>query len=223
MAFDWCEANYVHSPSVAEACNTLSSGAFAAVAYWLLYQSPRKIPLSFILLLGSLSVASGAYHAQLTDITQLLDEVLIVVFILRLLREVRCLFTLEAGIFLSVVLPCMVWRNDLSAFAMMATCAPLMYRLCLVANRAVTAHPKITTVTVYHLTQCLSCTSFACGCWLTEKYCYYLMQDCTLCGMLHSCWHVSISKALFHITNFAVVVNVSLQHKQITSWDSAEL
>jgi dihydroceramidase len=87
---DWCEANYVHSPYVAEWFNTLSCipMLFIGLAGWVLHaRLELRIKLAFASI-GIIGAGSIAFHGTLKAPAQALDELpmlwsaLIVLFIL---------------------------------------------------------------------------------------------------------------------------------------------
>lgn len=74
---DWCEANYAHSPYVAEWFNTLSSGAMVAVGLIGLWLHRGVLERRFLLAFGLVSVVgvgSVAFHGTLLFQLQMLDE-----------------------------------------------------------------------------------------------------------------------------------------------------
>ena len=104
---DWCEANYVHTPYVAELFNTLSSLAMVlAGALGLILHArvlERRILVAFAALMG-VGVGSVLFHATLRFGLQLADELPMVYLVLLI---VDILYgpkpALRAGLILSAV------------------------------------------------------------------------------------------------------------------------
>ncbi|CAE7820394.1 ACER, partial [Symbiodinium sp. CCMP2456] len=75
---DWCEANYAHTPYVAEFFNTLTAVPMVAVSVWGLYLCVRYgLELRFYLCwagIGAVGVGTLAFHAMLHPVGQATDE-----------------------------------------------------------------------------------------------------------------------------------------------------
>jgi dihydroceramidase len=74
---DWCEANYAHSPYIAEFFNTLSSLAIVAAGLLGLWLHRRRLEARFLLCFASVTVVglgSIAFHATLRFELQMADE-----------------------------------------------------------------------------------------------------------------------------------------------------
>lgn len=74
---DWCEANYAHSPYVAELFNTLSSLAIVAAGVIGVWLHRRSLERRFLLCFASVALVglgSIAFHATLRFELQMLDE-----------------------------------------------------------------------------------------------------------------------------------------------------
>ena len=77
---DWCEANYVVVPWIAEWWNVLSSAPMALVgliALWRAYRAPWRVEARFWLCFAGLTivgVGSMAFHGTLLHAAQALDE-----------------------------------------------------------------------------------------------------------------------------------------------------
>jgi dihydroceramidase len=74
---DWCEANYAHSPYVAEMFNTLSSLAIVLAGFLGLWQHRRLLEARFLLCFASVALVglgSIAFHATLRFELQMADE-----------------------------------------------------------------------------------------------------------------------------------------------------
>ncbi|KAG5674405.1 hypothetical protein PVAND_004379 [Polypedilum vanderplanki] len=202
---DWCEGNYAIISSIAEFYNTFSNIIFIIMPPILMYlfrDYARKVHPGIHIVWGLLifvGLASAYFHATLSLMGQLLDELSILwvysltmalfcprrnlpkVFKNRIVFSALLLFI---SIFASIL---SVWRPYVNAFALMTLIIPTVYLLCCELDRVKHKDPEVFSLGIRSLVLMICAVTI----WFNDRmFCdFYTSMQITY---LHAIWHVAI-------------------------------
>lgn len=201
---DWCEDNYTVSPHIAEFVNTLSNALFvlvpaAAMRLWSSYAKQVSRGVHAVWLLFTVVGLSSAYfHATLSLLGQLLDE-LSILWVLMLSytlftpaqywsRYTRNRFSVYA--FGMAFLACLItvsafFRPAVNAYALFLVGVPAVRML--VSEIRATRDPKVVKLGVRTLLALI----LAALAWTSDRFMCWVWKAVHL-PVLHALWHVLI-------------------------------
>ncbi|XP_047525121.1 alkaline ceramidase [Pieris napi] len=218
---DWCESNYSITPMIAEFVNTVSNILFFLLPPVLihLFQGYAKFFNPAInvlwLLLMVVGLSSAYFHATLSLVGQLLDELAILwVFMAAFatffpkryfpsfLGGNRRLLALYASVFSVLSTGFLVMHPKANAFALMTLAVPALVFLCKELKR-------VKCPRVYRLgLRCVAVSLLAMFCWITDR----MFCDAWLYinfPYLHGAWHILIFIASYTALVLYAYFNVS--------------
>lgn len=206
---DWCEANYAHSPYVAELFNSASSLAIVAagVAGWLLHR--RVLERRFLFAFGLLAlvgVGSVAFHGTLRRELQASDElpmlylVVLLVYVLvenRAQRRFGGWFPAALVAYAAVATYLNMFTQGEAQFAFFHTTFGALELFCLCSVYLI--HRRMDDPRARRLFRVgMSCYALAITLWFIDlRFCHLLSGTLPGHGVpnpqLHAVWHVLVS------------------------------
>ncbi|XP_014236220.1 alkaline ceramidase [Trichogramma pretiosum] len=209
---DWCEGNYSISPSIAEFMNTLSNALFVLLPPVLMhlfrdygrFVNPGIHVIWFLLMV--VGISSAYFHATLSLVGQLLDELTILWvymagvcmffprrFFPSVCQNSRKIFSLYTTLVTVIATVLAMFHPAVNAFALMTLSIPAS--VCLVLELKRTKSQR-----VYRLgLRCGAILLLAITCWLNDR----LFCDTWLnlnFPYLHALWHLFIFIASYTAT-----------------------
>ncbi|KAJ2948112.1 hypothetical protein O0L34_g9910 [Tuta absoluta] len=201
---DWCESNYSISPVIAEFVNTISNVLFFLLPPVLihLFQGYSKFVTPGInvmwVLLMVVGLSSAYFHATLSLVGQLLDELAILwvfmagfamftpkKFFPHFLGQDRRALTYYSCVFSVLATGFLVMHPAFNAFALMTLVVPALYYL--VVEMTTCNCPRVYRLTLRTIASCLAALFFwildrlFCDAWLSIDFPY-----------MHAVWHILI-------------------------------
>lgn len=206
---DWCEANYTVTPHIAEFVNTISNAVFLLVPavflnLWSSYSRKVTRGIHVVwLFFGIVGICSAYFHATLSLLGQLLDEISILWLWMytytlispvhlrpKFLRERENLFTFFTTVVTGVLTAMSFVAPYVNSFALFLLLVPSIIFLAIELRAA--KNPRIVRLGFISLmimafgVMSWACDRFLCGIWQTLNL-----------TVLHGVWHVLVFSASY--------------------------